>query len=153
MAKYGVLLLADLNRIIPCNTASSAHQQREYMCMHPFDSSCARSCLHTYEYNGYDICEYHSILHAIYSKCAIAEDTVDVVFLSLPAIIIVISRCAFLVLIHVNISLCTTGITHPWQHFFQTLLVLQTNFPAHGKLVCKTIPLETSPPKSISGTP
>ena len=32
-------------------------------------------------------------------------------------------------------------------------MVLQTNFPVQGKLICKTIPLEISPPKSISGTP
>ena len=42
---------------------------------------------------------------------------------------------------------------HPWQHFFWTLIVLQTNFPVQGKFVCKTIPLEILPPKSISGTP
>ena len=32
-------------------------------------------------------------------------------------------------------------------------MVLQTNFPIQGKLICKTIPLKISPPKSISGTP
>ena len=45
------------------------------------------------------------------------------------------------------------GSNHPWQHFFRAQMILQTHFPLQGKLVCKMIPLEISPPKSFFGTP